>query len=285
MACFVREVDGCEKRDGGGDDILTVGDDLGAALNEFRVALRGEMVKRAVVPGMALLNAALAVGGSELGGFAPVAGGAVRQGEPRRKLMVKPSEGRKLVPGRPEPAGVRNEDTPISAEDAPSYRVIMAQAKVQAGVGWARRQAERARLHMPVGAATEQGRSFAPPPGGVAGRMPEANVQPSGGGEVVGGGYFSEPGLAAMPVLRRAGSVHDAVAAAEAASGGAEIGPGAPQSRWGAGMEAAQGGVAPFDIRQALDDYFFRQSRLPPNGGAGFNPLLSPVWAGLKIPG
>jgi hypothetical protein len=34
-----------------------------------------------------------------------------------------------------------------------------------------------------------------------------------------------------------------------------------------------------------VDDYVFRQSRLPPRGGAAFNPLLSPLWAGLKIPG
>ena len=38
-------------------------------------------------------------------------------------------------------------------------------------------------------------------------------------------------------------------------------------------------------IERALEDYFFRQSRLPPVGAAAFNPLLSPVWAGLKIPG
>lgn len=269
-----------------GDSILTVGDDRGTALNEFRAALRGEMEKRAAVtPGMMLHNAALVVGMPELGGFAPVVGGAVRQTDPRRRLMAVPGEGRKLVPGRVEPAGVRSEDMPVSAEDAPSYRAVMAQARVQAGAGRTRRQAERAKLYMPVGVAAEQGRSFAPPPGGAAGRTQETYMQPSGGGETAGGGYFSEPGLAVMPVLRRAGSVHDAVTAAEAASGDAETGSGASQSRLGAGMEAAQGSVAPAEIRQALDDYFFRQSRLPPNGGAGFNPLLSPIWAGLKIPG
>lgn len=43
--------------------------------------------------------------------------------------------------------------------------------------------------------------------------------------------------------------------------------------------EAFSGG---FD--DALEGYFFRQSRLAPSGGAAFNPRLSPLWAGLKLP-
>ncbi|MDE2240511.1 MAG: hypothetical protein KGJ73_11385 [Rhodospirillales bacterium] len=35
----------------------------------------------------------------------------------------------------------------------------------------------------------------------------------------------------------------------------------------------------------ALEEYFFRQSRLAPSGGAAFDPRLSPLWAGLKLPG
>jgi hypothetical protein len=40
----------------------------------------------------------------------------------------------------------------------------------------------------------------------------------------------------------------------------------------------------PADIRSALDDYFTRQARLPPAGGAAFDPRLTPAWAGVKIP-
>ena len=32
-------------------------------------------------------------------------------------------------------------------------------------------------------------------------------------------------------------------------------------------------------------EYFFRLSRLPPNGGTAFDPYLTPTWAGLKLPG
>jgi hypothetical protein len=38
------------------------------------------------------------------------------------------------------------------------------------------------------------------------------------------------------------------------------------------------------DIDRALNDYFYQQSRLPPRGGSAFNSLLSPMWAGLKLP-
>ncbi|MBU6419052.1 MAG: hypothetical protein KGQ79_04915 [Proteobacteria bacterium] len=39
------------------------------------------------------------------------------------------------------------------------------------------------------------------------------------------------------------------------------------------------------DFGDALEEYFFRQSRLAPSGGAAFDPRLSPLWAGLKLPG
>lgn len=40
----------------------------------------------------------------------------------------------------------------------------------------------------------------------------------------------------------------------------------------------------PADLRSALEDYFTRQARLPPAGGAAFDPRLTPAWAGVKIP-
>jgi hypothetical protein len=43
-------------------------------------------------------------------------------------------------------------------------------------------------------------------------------------------------------------------------------------------------GPSPINLAHALDDYFNRQARLPPSGAAAFDPLLTPVWAGLKLP-
>ncbi len=42
---------------------------------------------------------------------------------------------------------------------------------------------------------------------------------------------------------------------------------------------------SPFALELALNDYFFRQSRLPPSGTTAFDPRLTPAWAGLKLPG
>jgi hypothetical protein len=38
------------------------------------------------------------------------------------------------------------------------------------------------------------------------------------------------------------------------------------------------------NLAHALDDYFNRQARLPPSGATAFDPRLTPVWAGLKLP-
>jgi hypothetical protein len=38
-------------------------------------------------------------------------------------------------------------------------------------------------------------------------------------------------------------------------------------------------------MQQAMEDYFFRQSRLPPSGATALDPSLTPVWAGMKLPG
>ena len=33
-----------------------------------------------------------------------------------------------------------------------------------------------------------------------------------------------------------------------------------------------------------IEKYFFNMARLPPSGGTGFDPLITPVWAGVKLP-
>jgi hypothetical protein len=165
-----------------------------------------------------------------------------------------------------------------------SYRAVVAQARHQAAAGRARREAEGAALRLPARGAALAGLSFAPPPGGGA----------AGGNSL----NSAMPGFVAAPGVRRRSSVHGAVSAAEAAFfaddgeagvGGAgnrpeDIGEAGDQPLTAVAAPASPI-VAPDDIERALESYFFRQSRLPPVGGAGFNPLLSPVWAGLKIPG
>jgi hypothetical protein len=38
-------------------------------------------------------------------------------------------------------------------------------------------------------------------------------------------------------------------------------------------------------VRRAVENFFAEQVRLPPSGFGGFDPRLTPAWAGLQIPG
>lgn len=42
--------------------------------------------------------------------------------------------------------------------------------------------------------------------------------------------------------------------------------------------------LEPGELRCALEDLLNRQARLPPSGGAGFDPRLTPAWPGLPLP-
>ena len=112
------------------------------------------------------------------------------------------------------------------------------------------------------------GRSFAPPPGG--------------GGAAAGPLSPARPGAAGAPGLRQRRSVHDAVSAAAAAA--MEHGE-AESQEFLAGADPAPAAVEPADIERALEDYFFRQSRLPPTGGAGFQSAAQPGLGGAKNTG
>jgi hypothetical protein len=147
------------------------------------------------------------------------------------------------------------------------YEKSVGQARAQAAEARSRREAARAALHLPVERAAMEGFSVAPRPRvGVSDgiRVPSAST--------------------ALPasLLRQAARQRDSVQSIEATSKNvddAEIG------RRLAVDAPTLARSASAHIERALEDYFFRQSRLPPVGGAAFNPLLSPVWAGLKIPG
>jgi hypothetical protein len=251
-------------------EVSDTGNDLGPTLNELRNALKIMILKRnAAIHGMGLYGVAMAAGRSPLGGFAPVAGTAKPPAGQKRKVAPTTGQGRFALPGYiGAQADAQRFVTSLGAGEAPSYRAAMAQAREQAAAGRARRDSERAGLNLPVQRAGLGAVSFAPLPGGGA-----------------GDGVSLQPAIRsadAAPGLRRRGSVHSAVLAAETdatAPGDVE------DQRRAAAQESAPLPVAPADIERALEDYFFRQSRLPPAGGAGFNPLLSPVWAGLKIPG
>ena len=61
--------------------------------------------------------------------------------------------------------------------------------------------------------------------------------------------------------------------------------PRSDEHRLAPGVSASdRGGASGTDFDDVLEEYFFRQSRLAPSGGTAFDPRLSPLWAGLKLP-
>lgn len=274
-----------------------VSDDVGAAMRAFRKALKAATATgNADTRRMGVYHIAMAAGRQGLGGFAPVAGGYAG---PRRRVARAMVAGNVAelavatggagfartgdVTGSGGPRGEvgfaragRTGGNTGSADVAPRegvgaevpFQVVVAEARGDAAAGKARRVAERAALYLPARRTALTEGSFAPPQSRSA-----------------GGGVLLPPGargVATMAVLHRrtclSGSVPAVVVAPSPQS---EV----EEQQYEAMPQSAPAQLASLDMERALDDYFFRKSRLPPAGGAGFNPLLSPVWAGLKIPG
>lgn len=244
------------------------GDGLGM-LGAFRKALQDTISKgNPARQEMGLYGVAMAAGRPVLGGFAPVAGVAGRPVSRKSGVVVPVGEPGSTAVGH---AGVRADGgTPAARRGAgadTSWQAVVSQARHQAAAGQVRREVERAGLRLPASGAAAAGMSFAP----ALGRAAADGVSL----------YPAARNAPVVPGLRRGGSVHGAVAAAEAAPPTQE---GAADQPPATMRQPVLEAGAEFDIRRALEAYFFQQSRLPPAGAAGFNPSLSPVWAGLKIP-
>lgn len=149
------------------------------------------------------------------------------------------------------------------------YRKIIADAHAQAAEARAIRNAGRAAMGLATGGGDLSSRSFAPVGGaGSMGRF--ANHAMPGGAlaqDQMAAGQFLPSGSAdalyPRPQPQRNGDANSALP----------------------GVQPSPASLSPSNFERALDRYFFRLSRLPPSGGAAFNPYLSPVWAGLKLPG
>lgn len=241
-------------------------------LSAFLSALKAAQKKgRGAFHGMGLYGVAMAAGQPALGGFAPVAGTVGRAVD--EKFRVAGAVGDACVavarPGAVQAGTGSLAAQPGRGDARESFHAIMATARSEAAVARARREAGRAGLHLPARGVALEGRSFAPVAGVAGVAAGDLLRTPRGLGEAASG-------------VRRGVSVHGAVAVAEAGAGV----PGGDESESFTTVADHIPALAPhLDLERALENYFFRQSRLPPAGGAGFNPLLSPVWAGLKLPG
>ena len=214
-----------------------------------------------------LHDLALSLGGNGRGSFAPVgrmappragsvrqrASGGVAPGLHGQRQAAAPGEA--LAPGGQGPGGT-------------GYKAVLAQAKAQAAQAKQSRVAAGQSVHLRPGGEALSRVSFAPI--GAGGLGPAARFAAQAG-------LLSNSGTPAQGETAQAStdSLAPSRASAGTASGGTPL----------AFNEAASTPPARADFARALESYFFRQSRLPPTGGAAFNPYLSPLWAGLKLPG
>jgi len=265
-------------------------DDL-SGLGEFRARLRAASGKSG--QGMTIQGFAVAIGALGIAGFAPVL--SRRMPRPARReaaagggLPLSPSPAREVVPTE---TGKR---VPGLLVPQKGFREVLAAARQEAAQASARRASERVAAYLPPGSGDAPCRAFAPV---LRYEQVGAPGMPRGG-EAMGAAVFALPASRvpkAMPGWRGRGAVP--LAAANMAGRGAAPLAAANVAGRGAGPDAAANeppapvmarpaaGAAGEDLAQALRAYFFRQSRLPPAGGTGFDPRLTPAWAGVKIPG
>lgn len=259
--------------------------DLGALGARFRAALKAAAAKRAApVPGMRLYRLALAVGRAGSGGFAPVGMAHAPVPEKHRAVSVavggealvrQSRPGGQYVPG--DSAGGR---APMSGMPE-SVRKIIETAKREAMQAQAKRVEERSAMRLPLPREETTMRVFAPVRRNEPVAMPRVRVEQA----PLAAPAFVRP-TSRPPVVGQPGRGPSALpfAASAAVERGGEAGE-AQGEAFAAARTRPVGREETADLGQALRTYFFRQSRLPPSGSAGFDPRLTPLWAGIKIPG
>ncbi len=234
-------------------------------LHAIAMALGGPLA-----PGCQMHDLALYQGRPAIGGIAPVG----RRPGPGPKLP--PRDGAE-TPEHGADAGAGQ----VNEASNPGFRAILAQASAQAATGRQAREVREAALRY-ASTGSVLGHAIAPGAPGTAGGTPLSTR------------IGSRQHAAARAAL--AAAAHDL--AADTGLGATQADE-APHNLYPAphvmpntacatlpGIASPeQGAVSQADITQALEAYAFRQSRLPPRGGAAFNPLLSPQWAGRKVPG
>ena len=160
-----------------------------------------------------------------------------------------------------------------------SIHKIIAAAKAQTVQAKAQREAGRAALGLPARGVDLSKISFAPMPrNGAASSPARAGLA----------GMHSPRGLLAAGDAGQGGESLLAAAGQHAPQGLPPRRQPAPGGNGGALLhegELVLAELSPFALGRAIENYFLLLTRRPPIGGAAFNTLVSPLFAGQALPG
>ena len=251
-------------------------DDL-SGLGEFRARLRAARGKSG--QGMTIHGLAVAIGAPGITGVAPVLSRRtprpVRREAAAGALPLSPSPVREAVLTETAKRGPGMQMPPAG------FRAVLSGARREAAQSRDRRARERVATYLPPRGEEALRQAFAP----VRRNLPASPPDALRGQQAMGGPEFALPAVRlaqTMPGWRGRGQVSHAFATE--VGRGVEPGAGSTE-RLSPPVARPAGRAEGEDLAQALGAYFFRQSRLPPAGGTGFDPRLTPAWAGVKIPG
>jgi len=254
-----------------------------AELRRFRAALKARAERQ---PGAAALAArrqavALGLGRAGLGGFAP---GVVRGGTAVRKRVRQSAEvaSAAFVSSVTRGGGAAAFHVARAASHrelgvvAP-HRAILAVAKTAAVARRAAPAAGAVRVASRVAGGEIRGLA----PVAVA---PVAVCAPVRGAAAPGASFGRPLAAALGGGLAGSGASSVPEASEMLHPAGAWAGTGR-ETRGAAVPSSAAPAVGAFDFDGAMDDYFFRVSRMPLSGTPAFDPRLTPIWPGMKIGG
>ncbi|MGO9816544.1 MAG: hypothetical protein ACLPJJ_10220 [Acidocella sp.] len=243
--------------------------------------LRGARpVRRHGGAGVTVQDLAMRLGAPGIAGIAPVLPRrmpcpARRAGEAEGGVFLSPSPAQEAAL---TDAAKRGPDAQVPPE---GFRFVLAAARREAAQSRDRRARERVATYLPPRGEEALRQVFAP----VRRNLPASPPDLLRGQQAMGWPEFALPAVRlaqTMPGWRGRGPISQAFATEV----GRGVEPGAGSSeKLNPPVARPAGRAEGEDLAQALRAYFFRQSRLPPAGGTGFDPRLTPAWAGVKIPG
>ncbi|MDD2705096.1 MAG: hypothetical protein PHU07_07170 [Acidocella sp.] len=263
--------------------------DAGSLLTDFRKSLRevveAKELRELQEPWLKIHSLAMAAGQPGFGGVAPVRSTNMLQWK-LSSAKAKSADAASL----PVVAGSRQTQNSlflgaghVDGAEQKSYRAVSVAvaARQEATQARAKREGEQSFMYLPPRGVALAQRSFAPI---------RLNVMKDEADDIMRG-HEVAPYITPLPGVRRRAVLPVSRRARQAGEAILEVPHVRPEPYGEDSVAFTPTSVRPmpepaqFDIGQALEEYFFQQSRMPPAGTTAFDPRLTPAWAGLKLPG